>query len=373
MYDIVIGIPSYNEEDSISYVVENIDKGLLHSYPNNSAIIVNADDSDTDQTKKAFISTSTINKKKYIRRYHSIRGKGKGIFDIFKFSQNVGAKYIALFDADLISIEPDWVKKMLDPIINYDFDIVTPIYTRNRYEGNTTNHVVYPFLYAVYGAYIRQPIAGEFALSRRLVDFIMAQPSWDSTQEYGIDIFLTANAVANDYKFTQVHLTRKIHKPGFPKIHYMPTQVMDTMFRIFLSNPKKHNQSLTNDIKPILSVDDKMSYPSKERIEYVKGYCKRYIIGNQTEIQHDFLTTSNESFNVFKSRLLLGPEEWCHLLSHTYKTMSWERIDRISKSLGVLYLCRVFSYWDEIDGKTPLEIEKILFNQAILLRKLIQS
>ena len=55
MYDIAIGIPSYNEEDSISYVVENIDKGLFHFYPNISAIIVNADDSDTDQTKKAFV------------------------------------------------------------------------------------------------------------------------------------------------------------------------------------------------------------------------------------------------------------------------------------------------------------------------------
>ena len=52
---------------------------------------------------------------------------------------------------------------------NNKVDLVTPLYRRNRMEGNTTNHLMYPYLFAIYNKKIQQPIGGEFALSKKLV------------------------------------------------------------------------------------------------------------------------------------------------------------------------------------------------------------
>jgi len=39
-YNVVVGIPSYNESDSISYVTKTVDEGLGEYFPDKKSIIV---------------------------------------------------------------------------------------------------------------------------------------------------------------------------------------------------------------------------------------------------------------------------------------------------------------------------------------------
>ena len=64
--DLVVGIPSYNEADSISYVVKKIDKGITRSFNGRSAVIINVDNDSSDGTREAFLKTPTRNPKIYI-------------------------------------------------------------------------------------------------------------------------------------------------------------------------------------------------------------------------------------------------------------------------------------------------------------------
>ncbi len=112
--------------------------------------------------------------------------------------------------------------------------MAVPVYRRNRYEGNTTTHIASPLLAAVLGAQVQQPIAGDFAFNRALVERAVTWPLPESAQLYGIDIHLSANAALKRHRIVQVPLGRKIHNPGFPKILFMSQQVIDSAFQVIV-------------------------------------------------------------------------------------------------------------------------------------------
>ena len=103
-YNIVVGIPSYNESDTISYVAKTVSEGLEEYFPDKKSIIVNIDNNSPDNTKDAFLDAKTRIEKKYISTAHGVRGKGNNILNLFKFSKQVSADVVIVVDADLKSI-----------------------------------------------------------------------------------------------------------------------------------------------------------------------------------------------------------------------------------------------------------------------------
>lgn len=246
-YEMIVGIPSYMEADSIDYVVKQVDKGIRKYFPNFKAMIVNADNNSPDNTKKTFLETESVTPKKYVSTPKGVKGKGNNILNILKFAEKSLSKLkiIIVVDGDLKSITPEWIKFLGEPILN-GFDYVLPRYSRHQFDGTITNHICYPLLYGLYGEDIRQPIGGEFAFSPRLVKHWLQQKWLPTTRQYGIDIFMSLNAIDGKYKICEAILGAKIHKASGPKLGPMFTQVVTTFFDKITSN-KKHWIGLTID------------------------------------------------------------------------------------------------------------------------------
>ena len=64
--DLIVGIPSLNEADNISFVVKQIDKGLTKYFRKHKAVIVNVDNDSSDGTKDEFLNTKTRHPKIYM-------------------------------------------------------------------------------------------------------------------------------------------------------------------------------------------------------------------------------------------------------------------------------------------------------------------
>jgi len=105
--DLIIGIPSFNEADSIGFVTETIDKGLAKYYPKHKGVIVNVDNDSLDGTKEIFLETKTKNPKIYISTPKNIAGKGNNFLNLFEQVRLLKPQAVAVFDADLKSIKPD--------------------------------------------------------------------------------------------------------------------------------------------------------------------------------------------------------------------------------------------------------------------------
>ncbi len=237
-FQIVVGIPSYNEADTISFVAEVIGKGLEEYFPDKRSIIINVDNNSPDNTREAFLGAKTRVEKHYISTEKDVRGKGNNLLNLFNFAHQVNAEAIAVVDADLKSITQEWVDYLLKPVYE-GYDFVTPLYSRHQFDGSITNHICFPVVFGMLSLDIRQPIGGEFAFSPKLMEHWLKQKWTEHIRNYGVDMFMTLHAVLGGYKICQSGLGTKIHKPSLPKLGLMFEQVTETLLDNLVKYKKK--------------------------------------------------------------------------------------------------------------------------------------
>ena len=227
--DIVVGIASLNEADSIAYPTEQASLGLKKYHPDKKSVIVNCDNHSPDNTEAAFMGTDTEVPKIYITTPPDTPGKGYNFENMFRKVLELNAEILVCIDADLLSISPEWMKWFIDPLQD-GYDFINPIYSRHKYDGTITNSLCMPLVYGLFCRNIRQPIGGDFAMSGRLARHLICQPWHRTTEEYGIDIFMTMNAIFGGFRMCETGLGAKIHKPSAPKLGPMFIQVVSTAF-----------------------------------------------------------------------------------------------------------------------------------------------
>jgi len=244
--DVLVGIPSFNNADTIGHVVKAAIAGLAKYFPEHRAVLVNSDGGSTDGTPDVVAKASVdlggmliTDRQNFLHRiitpYKGISGKGSAFRTIFEVARRLNVKACAVVDADLRSITPEWIDLLLRPILNGGFDFVAPYYLRHKYDGTITNSIVYPLTRALYGVQIRQPIGGDFGFSGTLAGHYMDQHVWESdVAGFGIDIWMTTEAVASGARVCQSFLGAKIHNPKDPAadLSAMLAQVVGAIFAL---------------------------------------------------------------------------------------------------------------------------------------------
>src|SRR5882757_8783856 len=184
---VIVGIASYNEADSIAGVVRVADQGLrllAREFPDLRALILNADSDSPDGTAREFLATPTAWDKKAVTTSGE-PGKGKNILAMIALAEAERADCLLMLDGDIESAEPEWIVGLVRPVLLDTADFVTPEYDRTLYDGAITCHFAWPLLVAVFGRDIQQPIAGDFALGRRLLSQIRREATPSPVFLYG--------------------------------------------------------------------------------------------------------------------------------------------------------------------------------------------
>jgi hypothetical protein len=243
--DLLVGIPSFNNAGTIVHVVRAVAAGISKYFSNHRAVIVNSDGGSTDGTRDMvnsaefaspgaiLVSHALTPVHKIITPYHGIPGKGSAFRTIFTIAERLGAKACAVVDSDLRSITPEWIQLLLGPVVQEGFDFVAPLYLRHKYDGTITNSIVYPLTRALYGKEVRQPIGGDFGFSSRLGSHYLSKPVWETdVARFGVDIWMTTTALAEDFRVCQAFLGAKIHDAKDPgaDLASMFVQVVSSVF-----------------------------------------------------------------------------------------------------------------------------------------------
>jgi glycosyltransferase involved in cell wall biosynthesis len=235
--DMIVGIPSYNEADSIAYPTRVASQGLTKYFPDKKAVIINVDNNSPDGTREVFMSTATEVPKIYISTPKGVKGKGNNFRNLFEASAELRAKAVVVVDADLKSITPEWIQYLGEPLFT-GMNYVAPIYVRHKYDGSITNHIAYPLLRTLFGLRVRQPIGGDFGFSGRLARAYLSEKLWNtSTANFGIDIWMTTIAIARRFRICQAFLgSPKSHRAKDPAKDLGPmfTQVVSTLFDLMI-------------------------------------------------------------------------------------------------------------------------------------------
>jgi glycosyltransferase involved in cell wall biosynthesis len=232
--DILVAIPAFNNEDTVSSVMKMAAEGLSTFYRSRRSAIFVCDGGSLDDTKAVATNTDiglTVNK--IVATYRGQSGKGNALRAVFQAARSLGAQACVLMDADLRSVTPEWVHNLAEPVISHGFDLVTPYYRRYKYDGTITNIIVFPMISSLFGKRIRQPIGGDFGLSKKLIDFFAYQDVWDNyVGQFGIDIWMTVSSLAEGFKVCQANLGAKVHDAKDPAFSLGPmyVHVLSTLF-----------------------------------------------------------------------------------------------------------------------------------------------
>ncbi len=234
--DVVVGIPTYKHARTLAPVMKTVAEGLARDFPGMKTVITIVDGGSPDDTvgvANQVVLPASV--KRLVTAYQGVQGKGSAVRAIFEIARSVRARVIVILEADLKSITADWVAKLARPILENQYQLAIPHYARPLPDGAMTDLLAYPLTKLLYGADVRQPMGGEYALSAELAQRITARDVWETdVARHGIDIWLTTVAINENVKTCQVRLGVKIDDSRELLLSFDPTfvQAIGTLFRM---------------------------------------------------------------------------------------------------------------------------------------------
>jgi hypothetical protein len=371
--DILIGIPCYNNEQTIAHVIQTVSHGLDKYFKERKNVIMIADGGSTDDSREVVKEFQLKPwQEKLLSIYRGPGGKGTAFRSIFEAAVRLDVKACIVVDSDIRSITSDWVQHLLSPVLEKGYQYVTPVYCRHKYDGTITNNIVYNLTRALYGKRIRQPIGGDFAFSQEVASYYIDQPVWDTEiARFGIDIWMTTQAVVQGFKICQANLGVKVHDAKDPAAHLGPMfrQVMWTIFYLM-----EQNESYWKKTKKSTPVEtfgaEKCSEPEPIKVD-LNGLIYNFRVGFKQfgSFWKDILDSDSYSDLKKASRMSakdfsLPVETWVRILYELAATFHYWPMNRnkLVDLMTPLYYARVASFvretWDMDSSKAEEIVEK---------------
>ncbi|MGB5158884.1 glycosyltransferase [Desulfobacterium sp. N47] len=380
--DIVVGVPCYQSAAFLTHVLKTIAKGIEMHYPDSKSLIMVSDGGSTDDTREIARRTeiNSFNIEKLVTIYRGLPGKGSGLRAVFEAANFLKAKAIAVFDSDLKSINPSWIKSMLQPVFQ-GYDFVTPHYRRYKLDGTITNTIAYNLTRALFGLKIRQPIGGDFGISPSLAKHYLDQDVWETdVAKFGIDIYMTTTAIINGYKICQSRLGPKIHGhkdpagdlgPMFRQVVGTIFTLMDTYESFWKEVKESHEVPILGEV--VLEEPPSFEIDRESLVEYF-----RLGFGNFESIWRNIL--EERDLEVYKTLVKsngnddfrLPIESWVRTVyryAAAYQVTPRQRM-KIFDTMIPLYYARVASMINELQEKNQKECEKHFDEDAIVFEKM---
>ena len=216
--DVVIGIPFYNEEDTLKNII-SIAKNSLKT--KNRKLIACVGDPAGESTLskiKEHFGDEVIG----FLMPTNINGRGYSIRAIMELARLLKSDLV-LLEADLESnkgmgINSQWVDRIANPVFN-DYDMAVACFQRHPFEDIIGSLLVSPVISTLYRKKLKDPLSGVFAIAHDLVEDFCTEfdQSSDSLGGYGINPWIVTTAIIWEKKVCEVQLGAKLSPISFGK------------------------------------------------------------------------------------------------------------------------------------------------------------
>ncbi len=373
---IVVGIPSRNTVHTIGYVLKMVIEGLNKYYENIDKAIIVCDGLSDD---------GTVDVVNVIRKYTTVPvvlvpnlrapGKGSAVRTIIELtSQLSSADVLVLVDSDLRSITPEWIPLLGETARKYGY--ATPLYIRHKYDATITNFVARPLTTMAYGVDIHQPIGGDFGLSRKLVDLLADSYLWTSnpwTQLFGVDIFMTHAALANNVGVGEALLKAKIHEAKDPakNLKKMFIEVTGALFTVLVEYEDKWTSIERKSIhKPPVETQPPVPdvKPWEVKVEFRRALQE---FQNGLDKYGDLYTKylGDYAKHLYSMKNGIDTKDWIYILSKAYNYFknSTRFKDKILllNSLYHLWQGRLYNYYNMVKDLSEEQVEELLEKESL--------
>jgi hypothetical protein len=218
--DVLVGLPTYNNSQTVGHVIQVVREGLLKYFPRERTAILNADGGSNDGTPELVQAASISDARNssavralrtmhcFSTRYPGMPSSSGALHTIMAAADLVRARACAVISPESSSITPEWIDLLVRPTCREDYDFVPPVYCRHKFDGLLVTNLLYPMSRAMYRFRIREPYPGDFGFSGRLGAAFLSQDSWHDGG-LGAELRLTLAAMTGGFRIEQTFLGPK--------------------------------------------------------------------------------------------------------------------------------------------------------------------
>lgn len=168
--EIVISIPTQNDECDLVGTTLAVNSGLLEFFRSQKSVIINCDCSSNAGTKETFLGLETEIPRIYIGMGDSQK-KGRVLQNSLQRALDLDARILLIIEPNITNIQPVWIKKLVEPL-EKNFQFVAPLYVHHKGENLLNNLLTYPLTRSLYGWRIKRPVGEELGFRRDLIEKI---------------------------------------------------------------------------------------------------------------------------------------------------------------------------------------------------------
>jgi len=96
---------------------------------------------------------------------------------VFAVGGQLGVRACGVIASHLQAVTPQWIYRLLQPVLELEFDVAAPRYTRQKMEGLLNRSVLSPLHRALYGVQLQNPAGPDFGLSGKFLQGALGQDS----------------------------------------------------------------------------------------------------------------------------------------------------------------------------------------------------
>lgn len=259
--DVLVGLPTLDNAATVREVAGAVHTVFTRELARERTVLINSDGGSTDGTPEIVRSLGERDTllashplrtmHRVVAPFHGLPGKRSAVQAIFTAADLTQARAVAILDPGGPTTTPELVLDLLAPVLSGQVDVLVPRQRRHPRDGPLVTQLVRPFVRAVYGAALDEPLAAELACTGRVAGAIIDDEGWHKeTLRPGIDLWLRATAIARGFRIGQVwRPSRTVPPPAQrrPTLRQTVEEVTRALFECLAS----HESHWRNGIRPV--------------------------------------------------------------------------------------------------------------------------
>ncbi|MDD4261626.1 MAG: glycosidase, partial [Syntrophaceticus schinkii] len=379
--NLVVGIPFYNEVDTLPLVLKVVEDGLVSMKATDKAIIICAGDPAGKEALEAIKDKKLQVPHMEFLMLEGANGRGMSIRALLELADRLEAD-LAILAADIIGkgsgLQPGSIQRMLKPL-QYGYDLVLTSFRRQYFEDLLGKLFLGPLLETFFGYRISDAISGTYAISHDMVEeYCTAIKFWvDQTRGFGIDPWLITTAIIQQRRICEVPLGFRMEYASLDKVSYVFKDFAEYMFesirreeefwkekRVVLRSPDIYG------LEPHQDVPAAQTYDTRALIHFFRNGFNQYRDLLATACPQELFTALERSVTSPTRDFHLDGRTWANtvysLLSH-YSFAPDAKKEDVLEALTAVFCGRMAGFLEHLEAlQEELASEKSTYAAAIL-------
>jgi hypothetical protein len=293
----------------------------------------------------------------------------------FAVSEQLNARACCIVASTIENAKPDWIRELVQPLLEEDFDLVAPQYALRKFEGLLNSSIISPLTRCLYGKRIRNPMGPDLGASRRLFTKMLGAEKSSGGGGSGFHPLaaIAPAAVCDNLKVCQVHVgPRTYPPPDWTNISSLLAQVLSPVFvdmekRAACWQRTRSSVPLPSFGRPVLLSQDTGSVDISRLVESFQLGIRDLQEIWDLVLPPSTLLELRKLARLPLEQFRMPNDLWVRIvydfaLAHRLRTINR---DHLLKSMTPLYLAWVAAYARDAETADATGVEQILERLAV--------